>query len=89
MMAVAAPVSAPIGKIITFMAVWGVCFCLYFVASVWLMMTRPLTGRWLWGELGVILGAALLFRLMLVNLPAELSPDVWRYLWDARVTWHG
>jgi len=89
MMVVAALLSAPLGKIITFMAVWGVCFCVYFVASVWVMMTRPLKGRWLWVELGVILGAALLFRLMLVTLPPQLSPDVWRYLWDARVTWHG
>src|SRR5579884_687236 len=89
MMVVVVPWSAPIGKILTFMAVWGGCFCAYFVACVWVMMTRPLKGRWLWVELGLILGGAVLFRLMLVSLPPELSPDVWRYLWDARVTLHG
>ena len=89
MTVVAAPLSAPIGKVMTFMVVWGACFCLYFGASLWVMMTRPLQGRWLWVELGLILGGAMLFRLMLVNLPPELSPDAWRYLWDARVMLHG
>lgn len=89
MAAVAVPLSAPIGRLVTFMAAWGVCFCLYFVASIWVMMTRPLKGGWLWVELGLILGGAIVFRFMLINLPLELSPDVWRYLWDARVTLHG
>lgn len=89
MVTVAVPLRAPIGQVITFMTVWGVCFCLYFVASIWVMMTRPLKGRWLWVELGLILGSAMLFRLMLINLPLELSPDAWRYLWDAQVTLHG
>src|SRR5438105_1750883 len=89
MMVVAVPLNAPIGQIITFMMVWGACFCLYFAAAIWVMMTRPSKGRWLWIELGLILGGAMLFRFMLINLPLELSPDAWRYLWDARVTLHG
>ncbi len=89
MVVIAMPLSAPIGQFTTFMAIWGVCFFLYFVVSFWVMMTRPLTGRWLWVELGLIFGGALVFRFMLINLPLGLSRDAWRYLWDARVTLHG
>jgi Glycosyltransferase family 87 len=89
MVFIAMPQDAPLGLFTTFMTVWGVCFFMYFVASIWVMMTRPLPGRWLWVELGLILGGALVFRLMLINLPLGLSPDAWRYLWDARVTLHG
>jgi len=89
MVAIAVPLSAPIGQIVTFMTIWGVCFCLYFATSIWIMMTMPLKGSWHWVELGLILGGAVVFRFMLINLPLELSPDAWRYLWDARVTLHG
>jgi hypothetical protein len=89
MRVLAMPLDAPIGLFTTFMTIWGVCFFLYFVASFWVLMTRPLTGRWLWVELGLIFAGALIFRLMLVNLPLGLSRDAWRYLWDARVTLHG
>ncbi len=89
LLAVALPLNAPIGQLVTFMAVWGACFCLYIVASIWVMMTSPLKGHWLWIELGLILGGAIVFRFMLINLPVGLSPDAWRYLWDARVTLHG
>src|SRR5258708_32014564 len=89
MVAVAVPLNAPIGLVTTFMTILGVCVCLYFLASIWVMMTRPLKRRWRWVELGLILGAAMVFRFMLINLPLELSPDAWRYLWDARVTLHG
>jgi hypothetical protein len=89
MLVLAMPLDGPIGLFTTFMTIWGVCFFLYFVASIWVMMTKPLTGRWLWVELGLIFGGALVFRLMLINLPLGLSRDAWRYLWDARVTLHG
>ncbi len=89
MLVLAMPLDAPIGLFTAFMTVWGVCFFMYFVASIWVVMTRPLTGRWLWVELGLIFGGALVFRLMLINLPLGLSRDAWRYLWDARVTLHG
>ncbi len=88
MVLIAMPLDAPMGLFTTFMTVWGVCFFLYFVASIWVMMTRPLTGRWLWVELGLIFAGAVTFRFMLVNLPLGLSRDAWRYLWDARVTLH-
>ena len=89
MVLITMPLSAPIGLFTTFMTVWGVCFFLYFVASIWVIMTRPLAGRWLWVELGLIFAGAMVFRFMLISLPLGLSRDAWRYLWDARVTLHG
>jgi len=35
--------------------------------------------------LGIILGFALLFRLLLLPAPPVLSSDIFRYIWDARV----
>ena len=35
MVLITMPLSAPIGLFTTFMTVWGVCFFLYFVASIW------------------------------------------------------
>jgi hypothetical protein len=72
-----------------FVKVWMVCFLPYFVACGFILMTEPATGRWLWIELGIILGAALIYRAVLLPLPPGLSRDSWRYLWDARVTLHG
>ncbi len=83
------PLGAPIRVFTMFMAVWVACFILYFIASYWVLITRPLRGRWLWVELGLIFAGAVIFRCMLVNLPLGLSGDAWRYLWDARVTLHG
>jgi hypothetical protein len=60
-----------------------------FYRILWVLMTSPLPGRWLWVELGLIFTGAVIFRFMLVNLPLGLSGDAWRYLWDARATLHG
>src|SRR5258708_38176108 len=89
MVLITMPLSAPIGVFTTFMMVWGVCFFLYFVASIWVIMTRPLAGRCLWVELGLIFAGAMVFRFMLISLPLGLSRAAWRYLWDARGTLHG
>ncbi|HLJ34498.1 MAG TPA: glycosyltransferase family 87 protein [Ktedonobacteraceae bacterium] len=72
-----------------FVEVWMVCFLPYFVACGFILVTKPATGRWLWIELGILFGAALIFRAVLLPLPPGLSRDSWRYLWDARVTLHG
>ncbi len=37
------------------------------------------------GTLGLILGFAVLFRLLLLPTPPVLSSDIFRYVWDARV----
>ncbi len=83
-------VAQPLGKPLeAFMSVWGICFLVYFLACLWIMSTRPLSGRWYWVELGIIFAGAIIFRVMLLHLPLSLSRDAWRYLWDARVILHG
>ena len=72
-----------------FLQVWMICFLPYFGACAFILLTKPLMGRWFWIELGLILAGALIFRVMLLPLPPGLSRDSWRYLWDARVTLHG
>src|SRR5579863_1207363 len=72
-----------------FVKVWMVCFLPYVVACGYILATKPATGRLLWIELGILFGAALVFRAILLPLPPGLSRDAWRYLWDARVTLHG
>jgi hypothetical protein len=72
-----------------FLQTWMVCFVPYFAACAFVLATKPAPGRWRWLELGIILVGALVFRVMLLPLPPNLSHDSWRYLWDARVTLHG
>ncbi len=69
-----------------FVIVWMVCFLPYFAACGLILARKSAKGRWYWIELGIIFGAAIVFRAILLPLPPGLSPDSWRYLWDARVT---
>ncbi|MDQ6643857.1 MAG: hypothetical protein M3Y76_05355 [Chloroflexota bacterium] len=84
---VAPPIDAVL--ILPFLHVWMLCFVPYLAACGFVLLTKPASGPWRWIELGIILVGALLFRIMLVPLPPNLSHDSWRYLWDARVTLHG
>jgi Glycosyltransferase family 87 len=77
---------SPGTHVVSFLLVWAACFLFYFIVCLWIMRTRPLPG---WGELAIIFAGALLFRLMLLPLPPQLSPDVWRYLWDGHIIAHG
>lgn len=79
----------PDGSVIPFLPVWMIGFLPYLVGSSYVLMTKPLTGRWFWIELSAILLGALIFRVMLLPLEPGLSRDAWRYLWDARVIVHG
>jgi hypothetical protein len=83
----AAPQS--IDRIAPFLHVWMISFLPYFAACAFVLVTKPLAGKWRWIELGIILLGAVILRVMLLPLPPRLSPDSWRYLWDARVTLHG
>src|SRR5260370_37642982 len=65
-----------------FLHVWMLCFLPYFAACAFVLATKPALGRWRWLELGIILAGALIFRIMLLPLPPNLSRDSWRYLWD-------
>jgi Glycosyltransferase family 87 len=80
--------SPPERPVIPFLPVWMLGFLPYLVGSSYVLMTKPLTGRWFWVELSVILLGALIFRVMLLPLEPG-SRDAWRYLWDARVIVHG
>jgi hypothetical protein len=73
----------------SFLIVWLLCFAPYAVACAFVFLTKAPEGRWRWIELGLILGGALVFRVMLLPLPPNLSHDSWRYLWDARITLRG
>ena len=76
-------------QMISFIVAWAFCFLCYLVASLWIMTSRQTSKRFLWYELGIIFVGAIIFRGMLINLSPGLSPDAWRYLWDARVIVHG
>src|SRR6266699_3946357 len=76
-------------RITPFLYVWIISFLPYFIACALVLATKPAVGRWRWAELGIILGGALVLRVMLLPLPPGLSHDSWRYLWDARVTLNG
>jgi len=79
----------PDTEITPFLLIWILCFLPYFAACALVLATRPVTNRWRWIELSIILVGALIFRAMVLPLPPGLSHDSWRYLWDARVTLHG
>ena len=72
-----------------FVHIWLLTYIPYALACALILCTKPAVGRWRWRELGVILGGALLLRVLLLGLPPNLSHDSWRYVWDARVFLHG
>lgn len=74
---------------IQFTDVWLLNTLPYLAACALVLLTKPLTGRGYWLELGLIFVGALIFRAMLLPLSPVTSPDAWRYLWDARVFLHG
>ena len=64
---------------------FGLLFGLY-LAALWLVLRRmPSTP----GAVAVVLGFALLFRLIMLLTPIYLSSDLYRYLWDGQVQWAG
>ncbi len=72
-----------------FVYTWLLAFCPYAVACALVLVTRPAEGRWRWAELGLILGGALVLRVLFLGLVPNLSHDSWRYVWDARAFLHG
>ncbi|MBX5450083.1 glycosyltransferase 87 family protein [Thermogemmatispora sp.] len=78
--------SSPAPLINAFVWRWLLTFLPYLLACLVVLVSHPLSGRARFVELGLLLGGALLLRLMLLPISPVLSPDAWRYLWDARVT---
>ncbi len=72
-----------------FFTVYVYAFLPYLAACGLVFFTRPAGGRWSKLEVGLILGGALLLRVVLLPLSPNLSHDSWRYVWDARVFLHG
>ncbi|MFA5866398.1 MAG: glycosyltransferase family 87 protein [Actinomycetota bacterium] len=66
---------------VTFVWLYAALFALYALAVVPVLRTRG-TSR---GLLVIIIGAAIVFRLVAVFSPPFLSNDVYRYAWEGRV----
>jgi len=64
-----------------FVVLFALASAAYAVAVGWVLRCPP-ASRW---ALGGILGAALLFRLLLLPSAPTLSTDLYRYLWDGRL----
>ena len=69
----------------SFVSLFAVAGVAYAVAATW-VVRRPPTGR---TALAAILGAAVVFRLVLLPTPPSLSTDLYRYLWDGRLQVQG
>ena len=65
----------------SFVSLFAVAGGAYALAATW-VVRRPPTSR---TALAAIIGAAVVFRLVLLPTPPSLSTDVYRYLWDGRL----
>jgi hypothetical protein len=79
----AVPLSARLGlePLRLHLPVLGLAVALYLLA-LWLVLRGGAAGP---GALGIILGFALVFRILMLWTPVYLSSDPYRYLWDGRV----
>ena len=70
-------------------AEYRLVFCALFLLLVGLLLAASWlvfrSGREDTRTLGIILGAAVLFRVVLLPTPPVLSGDIYRYIWDARI----
>src|SRR5713226_52040 len=57
-----------------------------YLAACFIVLKTPPPEKGSKLELGLIFAGALVLRAMLLMREPMLSPDSWRYLWDARVT---
>ena len=69
------------GYVVLYLALFAV-----YLLVVRMVLRRPAADR---RTLGIILGFALLFRLIVLPSPVILSSDLYRYLWDGRLQWSG
>lgn len=68
------------GRLDDFVALGCVQAAIYFVAVAVILRTRPSGGL-----LGIVIGGAVLLRLMALSAPPFLSNDIYRYIWDGWV----
>jgi len=78
------PFAPPVGLRLT---TYPVLFVIYFVAVYVLWRERNRAhSRVL---IGLVLGSAVVFRVLVLSGPAPLNNDAWRYLWEGRVLVEG
>ena len=53
------------GHVVPFLHVWMISFLPYFAACAFVLATKPVTGRWHWIEVSVILLGAFILRALL------------------------
>jgi alpha-1,6-mannosyltransferase len=63
-----------------FVGLLGLAVLVYF-SAVRLVLRRPQGGRAIW----LVLGVAVIMRVVLITNPLLLSSDIYRYVWDGRV----
>ena len=69
-----------------FVALYILAFLIYLYVSARLIPALQTYSRFV---VPVIFMAGVIFRLMLVHSPPSLSTDIYRYVWDGRLTTHG
>ena len=69
-----------------FLCVYAVLFCLYVYAAGRIIPASPPKYNKI--TVAIILGFALAFRLVVLPAPPSLSTDIYRYVWDGRLTDH-
>jgi len=70
------------GAAVPFVALFGLASLAYAVAVAW-VLRRPRVG---WPGFAVIIVAGFVFRLILLPTQPSLSTDLYRYLWDGRLS---
>ena len=78
------PYPPPVGLRLT---VYPLLFVIYFVAVYILWRERDRADTL--GFTGLVLGAGVLFRLLVLSGPPPTNSDAWRYLWEGRVLVEG
>jgi alpha-1,6-mannosyltransferase len=59
----------------------GIAATLLYFAACWLVLRAPSARRAVW----LVLGVAVVMRLVVLAAPPFLSTDLYRYIWDGRV----
>ncbi len=76
--------TGPAGSVLKYIIVYVVAFVIL-AAAYFLLKDRELTPSCL----GIILAFSVLFGVTLLGAPPDQSDDIYRYLWDGKVQYHG
>src|SRR5260370_4246099 len=70
---------------VQFLHIWMISFLPYFAGCAFVLATKPLTGHWQRGEIGIILLGSLILLAMLLPVPPVLSGDSCHHVCASRV----